>query len=86
MRRAKPAFVGMQLIQIKKIKVLASQQMFDPSCFDRALDFQEIVSTKKRLPSLTNIPSDHECTKVTYVTLHVQHVSAKLVFKSEKHE
>ena len=67
----------MQLIQIQKIKIRASQQMFDPSCFDRVVDFQEIVSTKKRLTSLANIPSEHESTKVTYVTLHVQHVSAK---------
>ena len=51
--------------------------MFDPSCFDRVVDFQEIVSTKKRLTSLTNIPSKHKCTRITYVTLHVQHVSAK---------
>ena len=49
--------------------------MLYPSCFDRVLDFQEIVSTKKR--SLANIPSKHKCTRITYVTLHVQHVSAK---------
>ena len=67
----------MQLIQIQKIKIRASQQMFDPSCFDRVVDFQEIVSTKKRLTSLANIPSKHKCTRITYVTLRVQHVSAK---------
>ena len=65
----------MQLIQIQKNR--AYQQTFDPSCFDRALDFQEIVSTKKRLSSLANIPSNHECTKTTYVTLHFQQASAK---------
>ena len=65
----------MQPIQINKVQ--ASKQIFDPSCSDRALDCHEIVSTKKRLTSLANIPSEHESTKVTYVTLHVQHVSAK---------
>ena len=76
------------LNQAKKHFQLCLAPLETPQCgtLILCLDFQEIVSTKKRLTSLANIPSEHESTKVTYVTLHVQHVSAKQVFKSEKRE